>query len=97
FSRDWSSDVCSSDLSGHAGVPVVLDQPPLPLDTPEAIVNATPTGSGQAGGTTTPGGSVALSATEMAFITQAGDAGLFDLRIGQRSEERRVGKRGELE
>jgi len=74
--------------SGHAGVPVGLDQPPLPLDTPEAIVNATPTGSGQAGGTTTPGGSVALSATEMAFITQAGDAGLFDLRIGQLGTER---------
>src|SRR5690606_40396393 len=30
FSRDWSSDVCSSDL-GRAGVPVLVSQPQDPL------------------------------------------------------------------
>ena len=66
-----------------------LDQAPLPINTPEALVNSTPTGAGSSAATAAPAApSVALSATEMAFITQATEAGLFDLRIGQLGVER---------
>ena len=55
---------------------------PLPT-TPEAMVGTAPTGAGASAST-----AVALSATEMAFITQATDAGLFALRMGQLAVER---------
>lgn len=70
-----------------ATIPTGLDQPPLPTGTPEALVNNTPTGAGMPAAQT-PAPSVALSATEMAFLTQATEAGLFDLRMGQLGVER---------
>ncbi|MFT3859579.1 MAG: DUF4142 domain-containing protein [Aquabacterium sp.] len=76
-----------TDGARVAALPTGLDQPPLPTGTPEALVNNTPTGAGMPA-TQTPAPSVALSATEMAFLTQATEAGLFDLRMGQLGVER---------
>src|SRR5207247_4112279 len=74
--RDWSSDVCSSDLGSAAPGRVrvlsiasgsnVLDEP------------------GQAAGERAGGGG-------LAFLDRDGD-GTVDLLVGSRSEERRVGK-----
>jgi putative membrane protein len=81
--------VRAADASRLAGMPTGLDQAPIPVQSPEGLVGATPTGAGvtTAAAAATPT-SVALSATEMAFITQASEAGLFDLRIGQLGIER---------
>lgn len=50
--------------------------------TPERIMNNAPTGAGP------DGAGSALSATELTFITQAMDAGLFNLRMGQLATDR---------
>lgn len=76
-----------ADDASRAGVRTGLDQAPIAPGTPEAIVNSTPTGAGAASPTGA-ATSVALSATEMAFLTQATEAGLFDLRMGQLGVER---------
>jgi putative membrane protein len=80
--------VRGADASRMAGLPTGLDQAPIPAQSPDALVNALPTAAGATNVTTNAAPSVALSATEMAFITQASEAGLFDLRIGQLGIER---------
>lgn len=50
--------------------------------SPENVTNSMPTGAGPTAA------SVPLSATELTFITQAIDAGLFDLRVGQLGTDR---------
>lgn len=69
-----------------AALPQGLDQAPLPTDTPEALLRNAPPAAGIPATPST--SSVALSATEMAFLTQATEAGLFDLRMGQLGVER---------
>jgi putative membrane protein len=68
-----------TEVSRTAALPTGLDQAP-----PDALMANAPTGAG----TPAAAPSVALSATEMAFITQATEAGLFNLRIGQLGVER---------
>lgn len=77
----------AAEEAAPAGIRTGLDQAPISAGAPEAIVNRTPTGAG-AVSSTGAATSVALSATEMAFLTQATDAGLFDLRMGQLGVER---------
>ena len=56
--------------------------PAVAASSLDAAASALPTGG------TPPPATVPLSATEMTFITQAMDAGLFDLRMGQLAADR---------
>src|SRR5207247_5513343 len=84
--RDWSSDVCSSDLARYFRFTetqaVILELLRDPIDAP-ALASAV---AGRLGG------AVPLATIE-GFLKSLEDKWLLDTR----SEERRVGKRGEIE
>src|SRR5690606_39305437 len=78
FSRDWSSDVCSSDL--HA---VAVESPAV-----EEVGRLAPAGQGVHAVAETAGDQVAGAFFPVVL------AGLGQRGEGERSEERRVGKEG---
>ncbi len=64
-----------------------VDPAPMASVAPDAVVAGAPPGAGvPAGGQASPAS--ALTATELAFVTQAIEAGLFDIRVGQLGVDR---------
>src|SRR5690606_41034603 len=85
FSRDWSSDVCSSDLGGVGdGVAVGAGTDRRERDRAQAVcagdLEAAPVGAGKQRG--------------LAVLTVAVDRADGVDHVARRSEERRVGKEG---
>src|SRR5690606_40925149 len=93
FSRDWSSDVCSSDLTG---VHVLLDRA-LDGDRLRRGVAIDRSEMGAIPASAVPGHAVAH---HVELVDKAGDGhvmrgSIFVIRVQERrSEERRVGKEG---
>src|SRR5690606_40236212 len=92
FSRDWSSDVCSSDLGGHAGRPNQPQPEPNMIRFAEASADEPPI-LADASDTERLGDEIAelaahIHAATHRLLTLLAE---FDAREG-RSEERRVGK-----
>src|SRR5690606_40478028 len=86
FSRDWSSDVCSSDLDGSSAKCEATEAAPdLSLDVREL-------GAAYLGGTTLQ----TLASAGLVAEHQPGSLAATSLAFGwhRRSEERRVGKEG---
>src|SRR5690606_41152831 len=82
FSRDWSSDVCSSDLIASQVVQNILPCPFEQCPDPARV--------GDHEATAVPG---CLSLFLCGLRTRGGTHEMFPLAV-QRSEERRVGKEG---
>src|SRR5690606_39899589 len=80
FSRDWSSDVCSSDLKSTSNVQPRSNRCPLTSET------VSPTNVGASPETAIV---AALAGRSLALV---GMMGAGKSTIGRRSEERRVGK-----
>src|SRR5690606_39998241 len=81
FSRDWSSDVCSSDLSGLNFI-VTLAGPTIRMDSLMILQNvAVMKSQGKD-----------ISPAERAMIKKNYEIMASDLPSDKRSEERRVGK-----
>src|SRR5690606_39498679 len=82
FSRDWSSDVCSSDLGPTLRISgtVPTREHPIPIGVPQE-------GEPPAGFTALTG--VSSAAGDRVVMTAGGRVWMWD-----RSEERRVGKEG---
>src|SRR5690606_40831237 len=77
FSRDWSSDVCSSDLSRLAQLNNISDPTPLAIGQVLRLDGGTPMPSGGSTASTSPVKTTPPASSEGA---------------ASRSEERRVGK-----
>src|SRR5206468_9598305 len=85
--RDWSSDVCSSDLLDDALLDPAVEDGEAQLDAPEEIAPH-PVGAGQI--------EIFLAAVEEIEDARVFEKPPYDRThayiLGQRSEERRVGK-----
>src|SRR5439155_14745095 len=87
--RDWSSDVCSSDLPGRARAEAVLDQG---RDLERALEDRQDIGRLRIGATLTIGNHVVVPLMARVMREHPGAAVTLAVANTERSEERRVGK-----
>src|SRR5690606_40043656 len=86
FSRDWSSDVCSSDLAALINKGLAVEQ----LHQPQELIGLALVRRG--GQQQQVGGSFCQSSTQLVASDLVGTAAHAVGLINNRSEERRVGK-----